>query len=957
MSATLGRRLFFMGFVMARAILLSLSSVFVFSQSFAQTPEQLQQLNSIPANQRQAFMQQLGLDGQQQGQVDAQLNFPDVVTPLAEMDDIGEAQDLVPRLAPGDTLVIEFVLRPLNWIPISTPTQFLSPTQAVAATAGATTVAGQIIASSLEDVAENENQYQYQYQYDEELEAEENRAMLERLAAANPYELDVNGFLNLPGVASIRLQGLNVEEAMIRIRAEPALVWLQPIVTFLPLEPFGVESLEPFGYDLFSGVPTTFAPATDVPVPSEYVMGPGDTVNVLLFGNNNAQYQLVISREGAINFPEIGPISVAGLSFEELTTVITQRVEEQMIGVRSSITLGELRSIRVFVLGDVQQPGSYTVSGLSTMTNALFVSGGINDVGSLRQIELRREGQIVSTLDLYDLLLRGDTSGDERLQPGDVIFAPPIGDSISIYGDIRRPAIYEINGENSVEEVVELAGGFRSNADRSALRLERLMPGGVRAYDINLAIPTDGIQSLQDGDVLIVPSRVEQLDNAVRLSGNVFQSGLYPWDEGFTLTDLISSRELVKPGSDLRYVLVRREIQPNVLTEVFSIDLQAAWENPKGPQDPILQSRDTVYVFDRLNSRQPIILELLEEQRQQRFRGENIPVVRVGGQVASPGEYPLELGMTIADLVRAGGGLTEAAYNLEAELIRYNNINGRSMQTEIIRVNLQDSLQDVGMANLILSSYDYLNIKVVPNWNAQQVVELVGEVNFPGLYPLLEGETLKDVLERAGGFTDRAFPDGVLFIREELVQREADQLENMANRLEGDLQSLSTDPQSAQAAAAGLALVSRLRNTEPVGRLVINMDDILSDEYGQSIVLRNNDRLYVPPISQEVTVLGEVQYPTSHLYQEGLARDAYISMSGGTTENSDESRIYIVHANGGVDIDNGSRWFVGQNHSEIMPGDTVVVPIDTSMPLIPMWASATQVIYNIAIAAAALQSF
>tara|TARA_B100000686_G_scaffold183654_1_gene190525 strand:+ start:34 stop:1503 length:1470 start_codon:yes stop_codon:yes gene_type:complete len=489
------------------------------------------------------------------------------------------------------------------------------------------------------------------------------------------------------------------------------------------------------------------------------------------------------------------------------------------------------------------------------------------------------------------------------------------------------------------------------------MRLERLMPGGIRAYDINLTVPTGGIQSLQDGDVLIIPSRVEQLDNAVRLSGNVFQSGLYPWYEGLALTDLISSRELVKPGSDLRYVLVRREIQPNVLTEVFSIDLQAAWESPKGPHDAMLQSRDTVYVFDRLNSRQPVVLELLEEQRQQRFRGENIPVVSIGGEVASPGNYPLEPGMKISDLVRAGGGLTEAAYGLEAELVRYGSSNNFSRQSEILTIDLQDSLQDIATANIVLSSHDYLNIKVVPNWNEQQVVELIGEVNFPGIYPLVEGETLRGVLERAGGLTEAAFPDGVLFIREELIEREAEQLENVANRLEADLQSLSIDPQATQAVIAGTGLVNRLRNTEPVGRLVINMDDVLNNENKYEILLKNNDRLYVPPLSQEITVLGEVQFPTSHIYQEGLDRDAYVSMSGGTTENSDESRIYIVHANGGVEINNSSLWFAGQDRREIMPGDTVVVPADTSMPLIPIWASATQIIYNVAIAAAALQSF
>ena len=347
----------FFGDVFALKVILAFTlSLFVLTDSFAQTAEQLQQLNTLPASQRQAIMQQMGIGPFQQNQmIETQpMEFPDLVDPLpGDINITGEEIDVIPlpRLAPGDTVTVQFA------------------------------VIGELVTP------------------DQEL-------LLQGLVSGNPYVLDANGFLLLPGVSPIQIAGLTVEEAMIRVGAEPALVWLQPLVTFLPLQSYGIESLEPFGYDLFSGVPTTFAPATDVPVPSEYIMGPGDVVNVLLFGNNNAQYRLVVSREGAINFPEIGPISVVGLSFRELQVLIEQIIEEQMIGVSSSVTLGELRSIRVFVLGDVQRPGSYTVSGLSTLTNALFVSGGINDIGSLRQIELRREGQTVSTLDLYDLLLK-----------------------------------------------------------------------------------------------------------------------------------------------------------------------------------------------------------------------------------------------------------------------------------------------------------------------------------------------------------------------------------------------------------------------------------------------------------------------------------------------------------------------------------------------------------------------
>jgi len=924
-----------------RVLLVTMLSIVGIDSSAQQIPDQLQQL--IPGG----LMDQLGLGAQQQGLIPQPLDFPQVVDPPAE--EAIAPEDLpggVPRLESGDTVIIEFSLRDESWLPERVQSQF-DPASQIGQQGPLTEPMGATQAPMEDGAVAAVAQPELQ---------PAQVLMLERLIAGNPYQLNDDGFLGLPGVPPIQLSGLTTEEAMVRVRAEPSLVWLQPLITFLPLEPFGVDSLESYGYDLFSGIPTTFAPATDVPVPSEYVIGPGDTVGVLLFGNASAQYNLRVLREGFLNFPEIGPINVAGLTFEDMRTIIEQRIEEQMIGVRSSITLGELRSIRVFVLGDVQRPGSYTVSGLSTMTNALFVSGGLNDVSSLRKIQLRRGGQTISTLDLYDLLLEGDTSDDQRLQPGDVIFTPPKGDSVSIYGEVRRPAVYELNGEQNIESVVALAGGFGPDADLSMLKLERIMPGGTTVYNIDLYSDTSEIESLQNGDVLLVQSRLEQLDNAVRLSGNVFQPGIYQWKEGLKLTDLIAFREQVRPGSDLAYVLIRREIEPNVKTAVFSADLQNAWNDPMGEDNVLLQSRDTVYVFDRTNSRREVILQLLDELRAQRFGDEEVSVVSIGGQVNQPGDYPLESGMTIADIIRAGGGLNESAYNLDAELLRYRtNVQG-VMQAEVVNVDLTRINGGFSAANISLQPQDYLNIKIVPNWGEEEVVEILGEVTFPGTYPLLQGETLNELLSRAGGLTEYAFPPGVIFIREELQERENEQLENLANRLEADVQQLAGDPMNLAAVSAGNAIVARLRNTEPIGRLVLDFQSIIDGSGVTSIVLKDGDRLFVPPVPQEVTVLGEVQYPTSHVYEPGLRSDEYVEMSGGTTDNADERRIYTVRANGGVEVA-GNRWFRRRSAAEMGPGDTIIVPVETATPLLPTFAAATSVIYNMAIAAAAVASF
>ncbi|NNG11654.1 MAG: ATPase, partial [Halobacteria archaeon] len=283
-----------------------------------------------------------------------------------------------------------------------------------------------------------------------------------------------------------------------------------------------------FGYDLFSGAPTTFAPATDIPISADYVIGPGDTVQVQLFGKENAEYSLVVTREGNLQFPEIGPVAVAGLTFQEMKTALKARIDEQMIGVKVTISMGELRSIRVFVLGDANRPGSYTVSALSTMTNALFVSGGIKTIGSLRNIQLKRRGKVVTRLDLYDLLLHGDTSGDNRLQPGDVIFIPPAGSTVGVAGEVRRPAIYELRNERVVEQVLKLAGGLLPTAYPQATQIERINVRGERTLvDIDTKEATGRKARVQGGDVLRVHSILEKMEDIVLLSGHVQRPGGY----------------------------------------------------------------------------------------------------------------------------------------------------------------------------------------------------------------------------------------------------------------------------------------------------------------------------------------------------------------------------------------------------------------------------------------------
>jgi protein involved in polysaccharide export with SLBB domain len=779
----------------------------------------------------------------------------------------------------------------------------------------------------------------------------------ERLEKGNPYQLDRAGQLMLPGVAGISLAGLNVDEATVRVQNEPALRPFEIIITRLPLQATGTEALEPFGYDLFKRARNAFAPETVIPAPSDYVIGPGDTINVQLFGTENNEYFQEVSREGTISFPELGPITVSGLTFADVRELLTQRVNQQMIGVRASITLGELRSMRIFVLGDVERPGSYAVSGLTTVTNALFAGGGIKTIGSLRNIALRRNGTTIGTLDLYDLLLRGDTSGDARLQPGDAIFVPPVGATVSVEGEVRRPAIYELKGERSVGEIVALAGGLNPNANRTAVKLERVVANrGTTVEDVDVTA-TGAQTAVRDGDTVRVQRNLEQLERSVRLQGNVFQPGLFQWSRGMRLTDVLSSPELVKPKSDLGYVLIRREPAPNIAVQVISADLREAWLRPTSESNVALEPRDTIYVFNLDNGREQYLEPIIEDLEAQAATNTALPIVRITGQVRAPGEYPLETGMRVSDLLRAGGGLSEAAYGNSAELTRYAVVNGEYRETALMTVDLAALLRGDSAADLPLTPYDFLNVKEVSRWRGEESVTLSGEVTFPGTYPIRRGETLSSVLARAGGLTDLAFPEGSKFTRLEDAARERENLEVLARRVERDLAAISvTEPNASETIQTGQSLVTQLRTTVATGRVVIRLEELLAGETSADLVLKNGDQLVVPDRQQEVTVLGEVQYATSHLFERGLSREEYIAKSGGMTQRADKKRIYVVRANGEVVAESGSRWFRRGSTTDMHAGDSIVVPLDVDQP-IARWSAITQIIYNLALGAAAVASF
>ena len=988
-------------------------SISMAASSQSQNTDPLQALkDSISPDQQGGILQQMlgGKGGASGKKTDQKLDVPETVRRKGDQPDIFDKEkfqktrdgrtlrqnDEDPELRAGDTVLIELIsldemcnenLNPnqsadqLNInanrknVPSST-----NPLAGLGALTGAAGNAGASGSSALRGVAGNPpgNDFANTRCRVTEIpktdpEKEKTEKFRKRVLDNNPYRLN-GGILEMPGLLAIPLAGLTASEATKRLGADPELADFALRLTLLRLSPTGNEALKPFGYDLFEGVPSTFAPVSDIQVPVDYIVGAGDTLAIQLYGNEHSLYELTVERDGRVNFPKLGPIMVSGMTFDAARAAIEQRVAKQLIGTRVSVTMGELRSIRVFVLGDVEKPGSYTVSGLSSMTNALFVSGGAKKIGSLRNIQLKRYGRLVTTLDLYDLLLRGDTSGDKQLLPGDVIFVPPIGSTVAVDGAVRRPAIYELKGEKTVAQAVEIAGGLMPDADEKLGQLERILPSRLREmHNVDLTTPAGRATELANGDKLRVPAIRPTLENSVVLTGHVFRPGQFEYHPGLRLSDVLGSFDELRPSADEHYIMIRREVPPDEKIEVISADLQRALAARGSAADPELRPRDKIYVFDLSTDRERILGPVVRELQLQATPENPEQVVSIDGRVKAPGHYPLEPTMHVSDLIRAGGSLADAAYRGQAEITRYEVRDGDARRTELIPVDLAAIRRGDAGADLQLKPYDVLIIKPIPQWVEPGVIELAGEVRFPGKYPIHQGETLSSVLHRAGGFTEFAFADGAVFIREELKKREKDQLELLANRLQSDLAALSLEAiassaatnsggggSAGQALAVGQQLMNQLRDTKPVGRLVIDIDRVVKGSVGapEDVVLKDGDKLLVPKKTQEITILGEVQSPTSHVYEPGLTRDDYVARSGGTTQKADRKRIYVVRANG--DVISGERrsgWFRRSRTFEMRPGDTIVVPLDTErVRQLPVWQAVTTIIYNLAVAVLAIRS-
>jgi len=737
-------------------------------------------------------------------------------------------------------------------------------------------------------------------------------------------------------------QGLTLEE--IRSLAQAYTTTLGP-QAFLPkkeieslfrkyLEKKGAQSpfevsleLKPFGYEIFRR-PFLKTPPVQ-PVPPDYIIGPGDEIEVLLWGRVNTHYTLKVNPDGTILFPQIGPLVVAGMRYDEMRSFLKKQAE-RIVGASAAVTIGKLHTIQVFILGEAQDPGVYELNAMSTILDALILAGGPKETGSLRKILLKRENKVVAALDLYDLLLNGDKTNNKYLKHGDVIFIPTVGPLVGIAGNVKRPAVYELKGEKTLENAIKLAGGFLPVAYVQKIQVERIKNNQKKVVlDID-ATNKEVLKSfeLKDGDLVQVFSIVKEDTNAVYLYGNVRHPGKYAYEPGMKIGDIIKSTKDLLPDTLMDFAIIKRLTPPDNHWEYKSFSLKKLLLEHSEEENIELKPYDIILIANKW--------DVMPKK-----------TVEIEGAVNKPGKYEYLSNMKVADLIKLGGGFKPHAYLDEAELMR-NIPTSEGMKTEIIKINLEKALAGDPKENIPLMENDYLFVKNVPEWEKPAVVEISGEVLFPGRYVIKKGEHLSSLIERAGGFTDKAYLRGTVFTRSRVQKLQQRQINEMIDRLEKELMvggvaetGAAISPEEAKISAEEAKMkkefLAKLRKIKAKGRLVIHLKP-LDKLKGtpDDIELEDGDKLYIPHNPQTIQVVGAVYNQTAFIYEPGKSISCYIEKAGGYTKTADKKQLYVLKVDGSAVRPKGRyfgfiwnpfthRW---EASSTVLldPGDTIVVP-------------------------------
>ena len=710
-----------------------------------------------------------------------------------------------------------------------------------------------------------------------------------------------------------------------------------------------------FGANIFDANLTNFVPTDNILPPGGYALGSGDQLSVKVFGKDPIDVRLEIDRNGQITLPRLGSIDLGGLTFDQARRVISDKISTRMLGGEVVVALGRLREINVFLAGEVVAPGSYNVSALTSVSQALYLSGGITDIGSYRLIQVRRlDGSIVN-FDLYDLLLAGKRDNDVFLRSGDVVFVPVAKTLISITGEVRRQGVYEALPADTLLQSIDLAGGMTSSSDDRYATVRRVVGSlGVKVLPIN---STFGAMNVHDGDHVHIPAKSVELSGAVTFSGAVVRQGAFQHQEGDRVSSYITSLDHdLMPDADLEIGLILRRFGDRQEIEVHAFNLVLAVQSPGSVNDPLLRSHDEVIILPRVaealadndadefdldaeidavddSSTTSLTREELLTPVIDRLKGQANPelpasVVYVQGAVRNPGEYPLTVGGEPRYLIELAGGLLDGAYLSNAELRRIDvdQVRGE-VKTNIMAVNLST---DSGMR---LISRDVLRINYLPDWNPDQRVTLSGEIQFPGTYYLREGETLASILQRAGGFTNEAFPEALRYISVATREVQKANVNRLVERFRRENASrVSVGVTEQYSSEVNDDYVSSVVDSFQ-GRIILDMPRILSGDRSADVLLQDGDVVEVPRLVETVTVVGEVYEPGTFRYAGGMDEKDYIALAAGLTERARKKNIYVIRANGSI-YSLGKRKGLfrfsstSSSRGALAPGSVVVVPTD-----------------------------
>lgn len=642
-----------------------------------------------------------------------------------------------------------------------------------------------------------------------------------------------------------------------------------------------------FGHDIFNNRRLTFEPSMNIATPQNYVLGPGDQVVVDIYGASQRTLQLTVSPDGLITVPNYGPISVSGLTVAAAQSKIRSSLGSRYASSEIKMTLGQTRSIMVNVMGEVQTPGTYTLSGYATVFHALYSAGGISDLGTLRNIKVFRQGKLVTIVDIYEYILNGRLAGNIRLQDNDVIQVGPYDCLVGITGNVKRTMFYEMRKNESIATLIKYAGGFTGDAYTKAVRLIRQNGERYSVYNINEFDFTSFM--VADGDAVTVDGMLNRFENMVEIKGAVFRPAQYQLGGNInSVKTLIEAAEGVTEDAFTAHAVMHR-LKADRSLEVIPVDVQGILNGTVA--DIPLQNEDVLFI--------PTQAEL----RTQR-------TLTITGEVMSPGSYEYADNTTIEDLIVQAGGLTDQASTARVDVSRrIMDSKSKNKSKEISKsfsFSLKDGLVIDGERGFLLEPYDVVHVRRSPGFHTPRSVSVEGEVNFEGNFTLeKKNQRLSDLIAAAGGVTDDAYVKGARLMRQ-MTEDERARMQTilrMVRAQQEEKDTINVDQLS-------------LETTYPVG---IHLEEALANPGGSfDITLREGDRLIVPEYNSTVRVSGNVMFPNTVAYEEGKDYKYFVNQAGGFGNRAKKSKSYVIYMNGTISqVGHGTK---------IEPGCEIVVP-------------------------------